>query len=93
MRLKLLVVHKKALPALAIHNTLDTSKEDWDEGADKAKVTISKGEHSAAWLMLRRKSDGVLVCGIPPNSWAVLQKNGESRVYSDEKFHLIYETL
>ncbi len=93
MKLKLQVVQKKALTALAIHNTLETPKEDWDEWAEKAKITISKGEHSAAWLMLRWKLDGVLVCGIPPNSWAVLQENKDIRVYSDEKFHLIYETL
>jgi hypothetical protein len=95
MKLKLQVVQKKALAALAIHNTPQTTKEDWDLWAFSAKVVFeiegTEGEKGIHYLV--RSQSGELLWGLPPNFWAVLQKNGDIRVYSDEKFHLIYETL
>lgn len=95
MKLKLQVVQKKPLTAIAIHNTPKTSKEDWDLWAFSAKVALelkdTEGESGLHYLV--RSQFGELLCGLPPNHWAVLQRNGDIRVYSEERFHLIYEGI
>ena len=70
MKLKLQVVQKKALAALAIHNTPQTTKEDWDLWAFSAKTVVEpeeagwkEGEKGLHYLV--RSQSGELLWGSP----------------------------